>query len=460
MTEMKKRCKRTVCALLVVMLTAAFLTTTQGSSVDSLQKDIEELQEAQEQLQQQMDSTMDQQNSLQDQLNSTEDQVNQLQKQQQEIQKNIEELDAQLGQAVKEMNDIETQQQAKQTEIDAANVNLEAAQEKEQQQYENMKLRIRYMYEQGSQNYLSVLFAAADAADLLYRAEYITNIYQYDRKMLTQYEEAKNTVEEQKNLLSQQYAELEQLRAQAAEKKALAEQLVARKNEELQKNVNALTAVKSLAQQYQEQIDQREQIIAQLEAASYQTSVQQDQALAALTAMLSQSQDAQREQAEAAAAQAVLQKLAEEEQQKLNSEGGYTLKVDPNTLFVWPCPSSTRITSNYGYRLHPIYHEYRLHNGIDIGADMGSAIVAAYKGTVIGAGYNSSMGNYVMIDHGQGLVTIYMHASYLCVSAGDYVESGQLIALVGATGDVTGPHLHFTTRLNGNYVSPWNYVSN
>ena len=88
----------------------------------------------------------------------------------------------------------------------------------------------------------------------------------------------------------------------------------------------------------------------------------------------------------------------------------------------------------------------------------GTAILAAYSGNVVAASYNSSMGNYVMIDHGDGLYTIYMHASKLYVSTGQSVSKGETIAAVGSTGRSTGPHLHFSVRSNGSYVSPWNYL--
>ena len=100
----------------------------------------------------------------------------------------------------------------------------------------------------------------------------------------------------------------------------------------------------------------------------------------------------------------------------------------------------------------------KFHNGIDLASPSGTAIYAAYDGKVVAASYSSSMGNYVMIDHGGSLYTIYMHASKLYVSTGDVVVRGETIAAVGSTGRSTGPHLHFGVRLNGEYVSPWNYL--
>ena len=127
-------------------------------------------------------------------------------------------------------------------------------------------------------------------------------------------------------------------------------------------------------------------------------------------------------------------------------------------VFTWPCPSSTRVTSDYGTRVSPMGGASSNHKGIDIGASGGAAIVAAADGTVTTAAYSSAAGNYVMIDHGGGLYTVYMHASALLVSPGQTVSAGQTIAQVGSTGISTGNHLHFGVSLNGSYVSPWSYL--
>ena len=116
------------------------------------------------------------------------------------------------------------------------------------------------------------------------------------------------------------------------------------------------------------------------------------------------------------------------------------------------------VSSKFGYRIHPVYGTQKFHSGVDLAAPAGTAIYAAASGVVAGAGYNSSMGNYVMINHGSGLYTVYMHASALYVSEGDVVSAGQTIAAVGSTGVSTGNHLHFSVRLNGNYVDPNDYI--
>ena len=152
---------------------------------------------------------------------------------------------------------------------------------------------------------------------------------------------------------------------------------------------------------------------------------------------------------------AALEKAVAEEKAKLAAEQG--MRYDCG-IFTWPAPSYTRISDDYGTRIHPILGVQQFHNGIDMAAPGGSPILAAYDGTVVAAAYINSMGNYIMIDHGDSLYTIYMHASALYVSKGQEVSKGQKIAAVGSTGRSTGNHLHFSVRKNGSYVSPWSYL--
>lgn len=138
--------------------------------------------------------------------------------------------------------------------------------------------------------------------------------------------------------------------------------------------------------------------------------------------------------------------------------------MDKNSPFVggeftWPCPSSSYITSSFGNRLHPILNVWKFHTGVDIGASSGQNILAAASGKVIMATWYGGYGNCVMIDHGGGIVTLYGHCSQLLVSNGATVKKGQVIALVGSTGNSSGPHLHFEVRENGAYVNPMNYFS-
>ena len=167
--------------------------------------------------------------------------------------------------------------------------------------------------------------------------------------------------------------------------------------------------------------------------------------------------DAQNEIIAQIQAEEARKKAEEEKRRQEAEENGTTPDTTPGDVysggaFVWPCPSSTRVTSDYGTRLSPTQGASSNHKGLDIGASYGASIVAAADGTVSYAGYNNGMGNYVMISHGSGLYTVYGHASALLVSTGDKVTAGR-------TGISTGNHLHFGVSLNGSYVSPWNYLS-
>lgn len=125
--------------------------------------------------------------------------------------------------------------------------------------------------------------------------------------------------------------------------------------------------------------------------------------------------------------------------------------------FLWPSANTKRVTSEFGYRIHPILKVKKLHTGLAIGAASGTKVLAASSGTVIKAGWNNSYGNVIMVDHGSKIVTLYAHNSKLLVSQGDVVSKGQVIALVGAT-QVTGPHIHFEVRVNGEYKNPRNWL--
>ena len=289
-------------------------------------------------------------------------------------------------------------------------------------QYENMKKRIKFMYENSQTSTAEMLFSSKDFSEFLNTAEYITQISQYDRKMLEEYQNTQETIAETQEILKKEYAEIAKLEEQVkAEKQAVAA-LEAAKKGELADVSEDLADAEQIAKVYEEEIKAQNEVIAQIQAA--------------------QQQQANNAGNSASAGE--------------GSGGGQTVQGTGSML--WPCPSSHKITSDYGPRESPTAGASTNHKGIDIGAAYGADIVAADSGVVIVSTYSNSAGNYIVIDHGNGICTVYMHASSRLVSVGNTVTRGQVIAKVGSTGYSTGNHLHFGVTVNGSYVNPWGYV--
>ena len=146
-------------------------------------------------------------------------------------------------------------------------------------------------------------------------------------------------------------------------------------------------------------------------------------------------------------------KLIAEEIRRLQSQGGQR----PSRL-LWPTPGQTRITSNYGSRIHPITRLQSFHTGLDIAAPQGHNLVATANGRVIFAGWRGAYGNTIILDHGGGMATLYAHLSSISVRVGDNVRANQTIGRIGSTGWSTGPHLHIEVLLNGNHTNPRPYL--
>lgn len=325
----------------------------------------------------------------------------------------VTQLDATLAEIQSKIDELKQMITDKEAEITKTEGELEEAIATQQAQYQAMKDRIRFMYERGDAMYMEVLSGATTFAEMLNKAGYVEELSAYDRGKLDEYVAQAHLVALTKEALEEEKATLEQAKEDAAAEEKSMESLIAQKQVQID-GLNADISDKETAMK------------------AYQDSIAQENAeIAAL------------EKAVAA------EKAALAEQNRRKYDGG---------MFTWPAPSYTRISDDFGMRIHPTLGVRTMHNGVDMAAPGGSPILAAYAGTVVAAAYSASMGNYIMIDHGDGLYTIYMHASRLSVSKGAEVTAGQTIGAVGTTGRSTGNHLHFGVRLNGAYVSPWNYL--
>lgn len=358
----------------------------------------------------------------------------------------VKELDTKLKNISKQISDLENQLQEKQETVTATEEELAAAEEERQWQYEDMKLRIQFMYENQNTSFLGELLSAGSIADFLNSAEYISQISQYDRNMLLKYEDTVESIAKMEETLKTEISELEAMKQKVEEEQKAVAALVQEKEVKLAETEGEIVDAQQLAQAYEAEIEAQNEIIAQIQAAEEERKRQEEE-----------EKNNQQNNGEEDGNNSGEAENGDGSNQEGNSdnEGNEPPVV---SAFTWPCPSSTRITSDYGPRESPTQGASSFHKGIDIGAARGADIVAAADGKVIVATYSNSAGNYVTVDHGGGLYTVYMHCSSLTVSKGQKVSRGQVIAKVGSTGISTGNHLHFGVSLNGSYVNPWNYL--
>lgn len=388
---------------LILVLAAGIPIQASSASTEKVTEDAastKSLQEAQDEKAQLEKALKEAQGTIEDLKDSKGD-----------IESKVTELNQQLIDISARITDLENQLTAKSEDIQETKDELAGAKEREAQQYADMKVRIQFMYENGQTSYLEALLSSRNISEFLNFADYIAQIQSYDRQKLTEYQDTVESIVNLEAQLEQEYTDLEALKSTVESNKATVAAMMRQKESELADISGDIEDAQSDADYYAAEIQAQEELIAAIKRA----------------------------EAEKAAAGV--------------EEHPYT-----GGAFRWPCPSSTRVTSDYGTRVSPMSGASSNHKGIDIGASAGADIIAAADGTVTAASYSSAAGNYVMIDHGGGLYTVYMHASSLLVSPGQTVSAGDVIAKVGSTGISTGSHLHFGVSLNGSYVSPWSYL--
>lgn len=287
-------------------------------------------------------------------------------------------------------------------------VELAESVQREEEQYEKARLRIRFMAEQGSLSYLSILLSADSFADFLARYEVVSQISTYDAQVFDSLKAIKETVAAQKLSLEEDMALEESTKADMEAAKIQLEKQLSDKNKAMQ---NILANEAETQAEYRKMIEAEENLMEQVKKTAAE--------LAAQTSFV-------------------------------GADG-----------WAWPLSSSHKtITCVYGMRNHPITGKYSLHTGVDIRAASGTKIYASNHGTVATSGYNAAYGNYVVINHGGGYTTLYAHMSKRAVSQGDKVKQGDVIGYVGSTGYSTGPHLHFEISKDGKTSNPLDKFSN
>ena len=288
---------------------------------------------------------------------------------------------------------------------------VEAAKQKEAEQLEKFRARVRSMEESENYSILDLLLTSSSIGEFISAMEDMQVIVESDKKLADDYIAAREEAERVRN------------------------EYLSVKNE-YKEHLDVLNAEQG---RLERQIAEADALIISLEEdtesaiAEYEISIASEDKMAKYLDEMS---------------------LQYAHEQDAELRGVYS-----DSQFIWPVPSCTLLTSPYGYRIHPILDYERLHAGLDIGAKFGEEIIAADGGTVLIAEYSDSYGNFVLIDHGDRYSTAYGHMSEIAVEAGQEVKQGELIGYIGSTGWSTGPHLHFEIRLDGERIDPEEFFS-
>lgn len=420
MKNIKKSLRSVFCALLAAAALAASLPAyaVSQAEIDDLQKKLDALEQQAQEQQDVINDLISQKARFITRKLALDNKI--------EINRQMIEL---IGEQIEIYDEIIAEKQAE----------LDKALEKETAQTELLRSRIRAMEENSTYSYASFIFDSSSVTELLSRIGDVNDIMHYDKTLEEEYMAAREDVESIKKSYEEARHEQELLQKELDTKQA-----------ELDAQVEAaytmIADIETLSDDAQAEYD----AIAEEEAKAEETLQEAIRKRAAEQAKYNQNNNSNNGGGGNSGGSGG------------NSGGGGSSGGGSATSLSnlqWPVPSCTLITSRFGYRVAPTTGASTYHGGLDVGAGMGASIVAAGAGDVIYAGENGGYGNCVMIDHGNGVVTVYAHMSSIGVSYGQYVTAGQYVGAVGSTGVSTGPHCHFEIRINGAQTDPAAYFS-
>lgn len=343
----------------------------------------------------------DKTNELKDQIKETQNEISKSKSEKENISGEINKLDEQIivyeDQLLKLNNDITNKQQV----IETTEKKIEKALEDENDQYKNLKSRIKYMYENDTSSYIEIILSSKNITDLFNRLDYMKAIMNHDKNIFANLKLTREEIEEEERKLIQENTQLVELKDKT-------------------------------------------------ESQNYSIKVAQEKKKSALLAVQEDINSQQGKIRDLEQAQKEIDAIIKRIENSRKYAGG---------KLAWPVPGWYRLSSPFGSRIDPITGKRGVfHKGIDIPASYGTRVNAAADGKVICAGWVSGYGNTVMINHGSNIVTLYGHNSSVTVKYGQEVKRGQQIAKVGSTGRSTGNHSHFGVLINNKPVQPMDYL--
>ncbi len=424
----RKKLVQSILALILVlvmvlgiigMIVPMVADAAEDKSSSQIQKEIDALKKEKESLQSQI-------NELQGQMSTQMDSMEAV-----VAQKNL--IDQEIFLLYEQITNTNAQIMAygvliadKQAELDVAEANLSDLQKQN-------KARIRAMEKNSRTSYWSVIFKADNFLDMLDRLKAMFKINKADQELIKELSQAADEVSRVKEELQGQKDQLEQTK----------KELEAAQVELEAKRVEADELLAELVTEYEEYEDLVE-------------AAEQDKAK--LNGELEDLEEEYEDAKDREYKEWYDQWLQSQPSSKPSTGGSAgTGNVAAGVTWLVPCNYS-RVSSPYGWRIHPVYGDRRFHHGIDLSAPSGTPIYATRSGKVTIATYSSSAGYYVNVDHGDGFMSRYLHMTHYVVSAGQQVSAGQLLGYVGSTGTSTGPHLHLSIYYNGASVNPADYI--
>ena len=425
-TWLKRAAAFVLCAALV-LVTGAFPTRVQAKSLDDLKKDYNELEKEIEANQKKLENIQNQQASNAEKMKLLSSQAETISSQLDVLNSQLSVLNADIADYDREISALDKKIADAQSKIDKIDADISATQEK-------ISERLRATYMAGSSSWIEILLESDSISSLLLRIQLLASVTENDNKLISKLEK-----------------QIEELNAAKAE---------------LDKDKKALEEKRSLLVEKKSELDSKNKTLSSKQSA-YNANYRQ---ISALMTSLDKSsaeyqQELQRQYRKRAAFERQIDQLVSG-----GSQGGDN-DYNDNGEMLWPVPyKNSYISAGYGYydpegdgtyTMHPAIDIVVRENGVNV--SYGKNIIAAQSGKVLVRGYSDVGGNYITIDHGDGYRTYYGHCSKIIASAGQYVEKGEVIAYIGNTGYVTGPHVHFQVMQvkNGvvNRLNPLNFVT-
>lgn len=444
MVVKKHKGKLTLLAMIITVSSNTMVALAE--TTDSIQQKIDNNKNVISDLQNKKDNVTEDKNQAQSELKDLDDKIEQKNKEINEVNGTIKDFEQKIGGYENEISSVNTKIDEIQSDINEKEADIKALEDKQQNQKKLLTSRIRNYYKVDlKMQYIGMLLSSQNIFDIFTNMASIVKIMNLDKKMISDFKEKQKEIESEKQIVAQKLTEQNTLKEGLETKKA-----------ELEESKSQYIVVKNdhegKLKELQDLQNAKQDKIASLESNEQNLNGQ-------IGDLISFNSDLQNKLDQLFADIIKQEQEREREQQAQENNASSSTPSGQNSGAGFIRPVEGPITDPYGPRTNPVTFAPGMHNGVDFGAGYGAGIKAVKGGTVVYSGWNDGgYGNLVIIDHGDGVMTLYGHCQSIYVTNGQVVQQGNVIGEVGSTGMSTGPHLHFEVRINGVPQQPMNYL--